>query len=78
MSFESDGVLDHRWFKNWFGPLRGRSLMQIDLQELHSGLISEPQIAYARVRRVFPSTLKIEINEEIPVLVLRLGGRGDL
>ena len=22
VTFHSDGVLDHIWFKNWFGPLR--------------------------------------------------------
>lgn len=70
--FDSDGVLDHQWFQNWYGPLRGRSLMQIDLHKLHSDLVDEPQISYSRVSRVFPSTLKVEVQEEAPVLVLRL------
>jgi hypothetical protein len=74
--FDSDGVLDHRWFQNWYGPLRGRSLMQIDLHKLHADLVDEPQIASSKVSRVFPSTLKVEVLEEAPVLVLRLGKKG--
>jgi hypothetical protein len=74
--FDSDGVLDHRWFQNWYGPLRGRSLMQIDLHKLQADLVHEPQISYSRVSRIFPSTLKVEVNEEAPVLVLRLGKQG--
>ena len=74
--FDSDGVLDHRWFQNWYGPLRGRSLMQIDLHKLQSDLVNEPQIASSKVSRVFPSTLKVEVLEEAPVLVLRLGKKG--
>ena len=76
VTFESDGVLDHRWFQNWFGPLRDRTLMQIDIDDLHSELIKEPQIAYAQVRRIFPSTLEVKILEENPVLVVRLGKKG--
>ena len=74
--FDSDGVLDHRWFQNWYGPLRGRSLMQIDLHKLQADLVNEPQIASSKVSRVFPSTLKVEVLEEAPVLVLRLGKKG--
>lgn len=76
VTFESDGALDHYWFQNWFGPLRGRSLMQIDIEELQSELSKEPQIAHARVSRLFPSTLEVRVIEETPVLVLRLGKRG--
>ena len=48
VTFDSDGVLDHRWFQNWFGPLRGRTLMQIDIGELQAELLNEPQIAYSQ------------------------------
>lgn len=76
VTFHSDGVLDHIWFKNWFGPLRGRSLMQIDIEELHRELEKEPQIAYCQVSRIFPSTLQVKIIEKTPILVLRLGKAG--
>ena len=70
--FETDGVLADSWYKNWYGPLRGRSLMDIDIQFLQRQLQNESQIASAKVSRVFPNTLKVEINEHQPILVLRL------
>ena len=74
--FQSDGVLTSNWFSNWFGPLRGRSLMQIDIHQLRTDLENEPQIASARVTRKFPSTLEISIREMHPILVLRMRSEG--
>jgi len=74
--FQSDGVLTSNWFSNWFGPLRGRSLMQIDIHQLRTELENEPQIASARVTRKFPSTLEISIREMHPILVLRMRSEG--
>ena len=76
VTFDSDGVLDHRWFQNWFGPLRERTLMQIDIEELQAELLKEPQIAYSQISRVFPSTLQVRVIEKAPILVLRLGEKG--
>ena len=70
--FETDGVLADSWYKNWYGPLRGRSLMDIDINSLQKELQNESQIEGAQVARLFPNTLKIEINEHQPILVLRL------
>jgi hypothetical protein len=75
VAFSSDGVLGKGWFANWFGPLRNRSLMEIDIDDLRRELENEPQIESARVAREFPSTLRIEIKERSPLLVLRLRNR---
>jgi hypothetical protein len=75
ISFKSDGVLSEGWFSNWFGPLRGRTLMELDIDEMQESLMSEDQISYARVSRGFPDTLRIEIKERDPILVLRLGSK---
>ena len=75
VSFHSDGVLSENWFDNWFGPLRGRSLMELDIDEMQESLLSEDQISFARVSRAFPDTLRIEIKERHPILVLRLGSK---
>ena len=72
VTFSSDGVLTLSWFANWFGPLRGRSLMEIDIDRLRMDLEKEPQIESARIVREFPSTLRIELRELNPLLVLRL------
>ena len=72
VSFVSDGVLHSEWFNNWFGPLRGRTLMDIDIERVQNDLMAEKQVAFARVSRNFPDTLKIEIREKFPVLRLCL------
>jgi len=70
--FISDGVLHRDWFQNWFGPLRNRTLMDFDIVDLQNELINEPQISFARVSRIFPATLKIEVQEKKPILRLCL------
>jgi hypothetical protein len=70
--FRSSGPLNKEWFLNWLGPLRGSSLVEIDLEKLHQNLLKEDQISSARIKRSFPSTLEIEIKERVPMLVLRL------
>ena len=73
--FSSDGALNHKWFANWFGPIRKRTLMDLNLADIHQHLLGEHQIANAKIRRVFPSTLEVTIQERQPVLVLRLKDR---
>ena len=75
VAFETDGVLSDRWFMNWFGPLRGRSLMDLDIDKIHGDLMTEDQISFARVTREFPDVLRIELKERQPLLVLRLGSK---
>jgi hypothetical protein len=70
--FVTNGVLHKRWFENWFGPLRGRTLMELDIQKIQSDLKQESQISFVRVSREFPETLKIEIQERKPILRLCL------
>jgi hypothetical protein len=70
--FITDGVLHKRWFQNWFGPLRGRTLMDLDIEEIQSELKGESQISFVRVSRKFPATLKIELKEKKPILRLCL------
>ena len=41
VKFSSDGVLTKKWFMNWFGPLRGRSLMEVDINKLRMDLENE-------------------------------------
>jgi hypothetical protein len=49
--------------------------MELDIDEMQESLMSEDQISYARVSRGFPDTLRIEIKERDPILVLRLGSK---
>ena len=70
--FRSDGALNHKWFLNWMGPLRDLSLAEINLKKLQLNLLEEDQILSVKVKRKFPSTLEISIQEREPLLVLRL------
>jgi len=72
LMFVSDGVLHKNWFQNWFGPLRNRTLMDLDIEKIQKELKKESQISFARVSRQFPSTLKIELKEKKPILRLCL------
>lgn len=72
IDFTSDGSLNLKWFMNWFGPMRNRSLMDLDIAAIYKELVLDDQILTASVLRVFPSTLKVVIKERHPVLVLRL------
>ena len=81
IKFSSDGVLTQKWFMNWFGPMRGRSLMDLDIEKIRSDLEKENQVVAAQVRRKFPDTLEIFLQEQTPIMVLRLkvksGGYND-
>ena len=52
--------------------MRGRTLMDLDIEKIQSELKREAQISFARVSRQFPDTLKVELHEKKPILRLCL------
>lgn len=54
----------------------GRGLLLIDLVQAQRSLETHPWIRRAVVRRVFPDTLVVELDEREPVAVLRTGTGG--
>lgn len=54
----------------------GRGLLLIDLAQAQRSLETHPWIRRAVVRRVFPDTLVVELDEREPVAVLRTGTGG--
>lgn len=54
----------------------GRGLLLIDLAQAQRSLETHPWIRRAVVRRVFPDTLAVELDEREPVAVLRTGTGG--
>lgn len=54
----------------------GRGLLLIDLVQAQRSLETHPWIRRAVVRRVFPDTLVVELDEREPVAVLRTGMGG--
>ena len=65
IEFSSIGVLSQKWFMSWFGPVRGRSLMDLDIEKIRMELEKESQVVAARVTRKFPATLEISLEEQL-------------
>jgi cell division protein FtsQ len=53
----------------------GRGLIGVDVGVLERAVKTHPWIRSAQVRRVFPHTLVVDVEEREPVAVLRTGGR---
>ena len=67
VKYTTDGVLNLESIKRMLQIPENSTLMDLDLKDLRSKLESESQIASARVRRRFPSTLQVEISEHKPL-----------
>lgn len=53
----------------------GRGLILVDVKALEQAVETHPWIRHAEVRRVFPHTLAVEVQEREPAVVLRAGDR---
>ena len=68
--FETDGLLPDSWLGTVVNLTPGMSLMDADIHQLKVELESQGQVKSASVARVFPSDLKISIQEHSPALRL--------
>jgi hypothetical protein len=64
----TDGVLTQDWLVQTLALPGNASLMELDLFALRDRLLSKGQIAAADLRREFPDTLVVSIQERTPVL----------
>lgn len=55
-------------------PARLGNLLVLDLARLRRNIEAHPWVREARLRKVFPSTLKVEIQERVPAAVLETDG----
>ncbi len=56
-------------------PLRGNNLIQADLGRAHASLLASGWIRNAMLRRVFPSTVEVIVEERTPFALGRFGDR---
>jgi cell division septal protein FtsQ len=70
--FDTDGVLDERWVSQTLGLRAGITLAEIDHFQLRDKLQAQGQVRRATVERVFPATLRVRIEERIPVFRIAL------
>ena len=67
VKYSTDGVFSLNSIKRMLQIPENATLMDLELKDLRKKLEKEPQIASARVRRRFPSTLQVEISEHKPL-----------
>ncbi len=67
VKYATDGVLSLNSIKLMLQMPENATLMDLELKDIRSKLERDPQIAFARVRRRFPSTLQVEITEHKPL-----------
>lgn len=67
VKYATDGVLSLNSIKLMLQIPENATLMDLELKDIRSKLERDPQIAFARVRRRFPSTLQVEITEHKPL-----------
>ncbi|MEN8660931.1 MAG: cell division protein FtsQ/DivIB [Lentimonas sp.] len=72
--FDTDGVLPDRWLGSVVKLHAGMSLMEADIHTLKADLEAQGQVKSASVARIFPSDLKISIQERSPSLRLAAAG----
>lgn len=66
----TDGVLDQAWLQRTLALPKQASLMDLDLQQLRTRLLQDPQVITATLTRQFPSTLEVSITERSPVALV--------
>ena len=72
--FDTDGVLPDVWLSKTIRLQAGMSMMEADIHELKERLESDAQVKSASVERVFPSDLRIRVEERLPTLRLAIAG----
>ncbi len=64
---DADGVLDQEWVERTINVPKGTPLMEIDLFQARTRLLSTPQVRAVDLRRDFPGTLTVSLRERLPV-----------
>jgi cell division protein FtsQ len=54
--------------------LRGRNILTVDLDEWQQRLLASPWVEEARVRRILPSRIDVQVHERRPIGLSRLAG----
>jgi cell division septal protein FtsQ len=64
----TDGVLDQNWLARTLAIPADATLMGLDLNQLRSRVLSDPQVSSAAIARNFPDKLTVRISERSPVV----------
>jgi hypothetical protein len=64
----TDGVLDRNWLARTLSIPADATLMGLDLDQLRSRVLEDPQVGTAAIVRNFPDKLTVRISERTPVV----------
>ncbi|HSH09868.1 MAG TPA: hypothetical protein VK995_05735 [Oceanipulchritudo sp.] len=74
VTFQSNGVLTERWFRQSFPDLFTTDIRQVDVRLLKDQLEHDGQVSAATVNVSLPSHLIIQLEEREPIFRLRIQG----
>ncbi len=60
------------------GLAAGADLFGVDLDRARQALLMHPRVAHARVTRAFPGSIRIRVEERLPVLLVKHGAPWEL
>lgn len=72
IQFETNGMLPNAWLNQVTGLKRGMTMMEADIYGLKQKLEAHGQVKSAIVERIFPSDLRIQVDEQVPVMRLAI------
>lgn len=72
--YATDGVLPNEWLSSMVQLKRGTRLAEADIHLIKTKLEAVEQVYAATVERVFPDALRIEIEEQYPIMRLVIMG----
>ena len=75
--FDTDGVLDETWVSRTLELRSGMRLMEADVFALKQRLEAHGQVRSASVELVFPASIRIRLQERVPIMRIRTQGRND-
>ena len=74
--FSTDGALDETWLSEVVQINRTMRLMDINIFEMKHILEHFDQVLEAKVVRIFPDALRIDLKEEVPIFKLKMQTSG--
>jgi len=66
ISFRGNHVLSDSQIVEWLGPIKGKSILTLDLAGLNRRLSEHPWVQSASTQRIFPQGLNFELTERVP------------
>lgn len=72
--FRTDGVLPNSWLSSVIKIRRNTNMMEVDIHDIKRQLEAQKQVKFAEVEREFPSTLKISVKEQLPIMRMKIKG----